>query len=206
MSGAPRDKLGMREPPAPGVPRADAAMHPPRACPRAHGPRCACVPVAGGGRLACSARALPSAGQLVTAVPDAVTSCPATSCPAQGIACALHGPRIRAGRGRALTPHGHCICRRARRPCSSSPAALRLAVRWGSAGAARCVEVEGSGFPGPLSFKHFHIRTCAHYVQTSYNYSLRAKIAKKATIAVNKHKCCNAAVHYTFSQRKLFTI
>ena len=132
VSGAPRDKLGMREPPAPGVPpRADAAMHPPRACPRAHGPRCACVPVAGGGRLACSTCALPSAGQLVTAVPDAVTSCPATSCPALGIACALHGPRIRAGRGRALTPHRHCICRRARRPCSSSPAALRLAVRWG---------------------------------------------------------------------------
>ena len=50
VSGAPRDKLGMREPPAPGVPpRAVAALHPPRAGPRAHGPRCACVPVAGGG-------------------------------------------------------------------------------------------------------------------------------------------------------------
>jgi hypothetical protein len=48
-SGAPRDKLGMREPPAPGVPRAVTALHPPRADPRAHGPRCACVPVAGGG-------------------------------------------------------------------------------------------------------------------------------------------------------------
>ena len=126
VSGAPRDKLGMREPPAPGVPpRAVAALHPPRAGPRAHGPRCACVPVAGGGRLACSTRALPSAGQLVTAVPDAVTSCPATSCPALGIACALHGPRIRAGRGRALTPHAHGICRRARRPCFSSPARRR---------------------------------------------------------------------------------
>ena len=40
---------GMREPPAPGVPRTDASFHPPRAGPRAHGPRCACVPVAGGG-------------------------------------------------------------------------------------------------------------------------------------------------------------
>ena len=125
VSGAPRDKLGMREPPAPGVPRADAAMHPPRAGTRANGPRCACVPVAGGGRLACSTRALPSAGQLVTAVPDAVTSCPATSCPALGIACALHGPRIRAGRSRALTPHAHDIFRRARRPCFSSPARRR---------------------------------------------------------------------------------
>ena len=51
-----------------------------------------------------------------------------TSCPALGIACALHGPRIRAGRGRALTPHAHGICRRARRPCSSSPAASSPAV------------------------------------------------------------------------------
>ncbi len=48
VSGAPRDMLVMRESPAPGVPRADAAMHPPRAGPRAHGPRCACVPVEGG--------------------------------------------------------------------------------------------------------------------------------------------------------------
>ena len=156
VSGAPRDKLGMREPPAPGVPRADAAMHPPRACPRAHGPRCACVPVAGGGRLACSARALPSAGQLVTAVPDAVTSCPATSCPAQGIACALHGPRIRAGRGRALTPHGHRICRRARRPCSSSPAALRAACgalgeRWRS----EVCRGRGLGLPRALKLQAF---------------------------------------------------
>ena len=96
VSGAPRDKLGMREPP--GVPRADAAMHPPRAGPRAHGPRCACVPVAGGGRLACSAcaarvlsrgylRLISWAGQLATAVRDAVTMlpAPATSCPAQEI-------------------------------------------------------------------------------------------------------------------------
>jgi hypothetical protein len=153
VSGAPRDKLGMREPPAPGVPpRAVAALHPPRAGPRAHGPRCACVPVAGGGRLACSARAacvlsrgISWAGQRVTAVRDAGTSCPATSSCYQlllpaalpqrclellGIACALHGPRIRAGRGAgrgsALTPHPHDICRRARRPCFSSPAASTL--------------------------------------------------------------------------------
>ncbi len=46
-----------------------------------HGPRSACVPVA---------------------VPDAVTSCPATSCPALGRARALHGPRMRAGRGSCL--------------------------------------------------------------------------------------------------------
>ena len=152
VSGAPRDKLGMREPP--GVPRADAAMHPPRAGPRAHGPRCACVPVAGGGRLACSARALPryllgrAAGDCCTRRCYHVTSCPATSSCYQlllpaalrplpkrylellGIACALHGPRIRAGRGAgrgsALTPHPHDICRRARRPCFSSPAASTL--------------------------------------------------------------------------------
>ena len=50
---------GMREPPAPGVPRTDAAMVPPRAGPRAHGPRCACVPVSRGeGGLACRSRAL----------------------------------------------------------------------------------------------------------------------------------------------------
>ena len=152
---------GMREPPAPGVPRTDASFHPPRAGPRAHGPRCACVPVAGGGRLACSARALPryllgrAAGDCCTRRCYHVTSCPATSSCYQlpcyqlllpalllpaalpkrylellGIACALHGPRIRAGRGAgrgsALTPQLHDICRRARRPCFSSPAASTL--------------------------------------------------------------------------------
>ena len=108
----------------------------------------------------CSARALPrvsqtyllgrAAGDCCTRRCYHVTSCPATSCPATsscyklllpaalpkrylellGIACALHGPRIRAGRGAgrgsALTPQSHDICRRARRPCFSSPAASTL--------------------------------------------------------------------------------
>jgi hypothetical protein len=65
----------------------------------------------GEGGLACSARALPRAGQLVAGqlitAPVTVTSCPATSCPALGRARALHGPHIRAGRGSALTPQLH---------------------------------------------------------------------------------------------------
>jgi hypothetical protein len=74
------------------------------------------------GGLACSARALPRAGQLVTVVH--AVSCPATSCPALGIACALHGPRIRAGRDSALTPHLHDICQRVSR--FSAPLAAPL--------------------------------------------------------------------------------
>ena len=82
----------------------------------------ACVPVSRGeGGLACRCRVGRGgwAGQLVTAVQDAVTSSPATSCPALVIACALHGPRIRAGRGSALTPHVHDICRRVEQFSSS---------------------------------------------------------------------------------------
>ena len=79
-------------------------MDPPRAGPRAHGPRCACVPVAGGGGVGVQ-RACSPEGR---AAGDCCRRCQ-LPCYQLGIACALHGPRIRAGRGSALTPHVHDI-------------------------------------------------------------------------------------------------